>query len=211
LSFQIISIRKVRKKPRCKLTLDTGDFFNFSIDLVVKHKLRKNQTLSQKELDSIVAEQKIIDCKQTAYYYASYKPRTEKQVREKLKEKGFDKNSIQIAIDFLIEFDLLDDRKFAVNYIRNTLQRKPVGKFKIILNLQKKGIDKDIILGTVEQFYPHQNTLALAERAAEKKMRLLKNKDISKQKNSLISFLKGQGFDWDTIKQLIEKLFADER
>jgi len=94
----LISIRKIRRKPRCKLTLDIGDYYEISLDLVVKHQLKKNQTLSENKLKKILTEQKTIDCKQAAYYYASYKPRTEQQVIEKLKQKGFNTPEIKNAI-----------------------------------------------------------------------------------------------------------------
>jgi len=130
-----------------------------------------------------------------------------KQVREKLRGKGFEKEQINQAVKFLYEFDLLDDERFAAGYVQNILNRKAVGKFKISQNLIKKGISKDIIDEAIKKYYPHNDTLDIAFKAAAKKMRLISNKEKSKQKNSLISFLKGQGFDWDTIKQVSEKLF----
>lgn len=208
--FKVISIRKIRRKPRCKLTLDIGDYYEISLDLVVKHQLKKNQTLSENKLKKILTEQKTIDCKQAAYYYASYKPRTEQQVIEKLKQKGFNTPEIKNAINFLKEFDLLDDKRFAENYIKNTLRRKPAGKFKLSADLRQKGIEKDTAAAAIEKVFPHEDTLKLAMEAATKKMRLIAGKEKSKQKTSLISFLKNRGFDWDTIKQVIEKQFEDD-
>ena len=176
----------------------------------MKYKLQKNQSLSQKELDKILAEQNLIDCKQAAYYYASYKPRTEQQVIEKLKQKKFAPTEIKQAIVFLYEFNLLDDKRFAENYIRNTLRRKPAGKFKLSADLRQKGIDKDTATAAVEKVFPHEDTLKLAMEATSKKMRLIAGKEKSKQKTSLISFLNNRGFDWDTIKQVIENKFSDD-
>lgn len=206
---KVASIRKIRRKPRCKLTLDTGDFYEIALDLVVKYKLQKNQRFAQNELENILAEQKIIDCKQAAYYYASYKPRTVRQIKDKLSRKGFDKTQIQPAIDFLTKFNLLGDKKFAENFIRNTLRRKPAGKFKIISLLHQKGIDKGIAANAVETVFPHDKTFDMAREAARKKLHMIAKKEKNKQKTSIISFLKNRGFDWETIRKVNKELFPD--
>jgi regulatory protein len=63
--------------------------------------------------EQIRQQQDIINAKQAAYNYAAYKPRTEFQVRKRLKERGYEDNLVWEAIEFIKKFDLLDDELFA--------------------------------------------------------------------------------------------------
>ena len=67
-------------------------------------------------------EQKIYLVKQTAFNFVSYKPRTEKQIRQKLRDKGYEKEEADLAIEFLIKFDFVDDAKYAKQFIADFLK-----------------------------------------------------------------------------------------
>jgi SOS response regulatory protein OraA/RecX len=77
---------------------------------------------------------------------------------------------------------------------------------KIMNELMKRGIDKDIITEAVKKYFPDENLYDIAMKAAQKKLRLLKNKPSDKAKVSLVNSLKLQGFPnniiWEVIKNL---------
>ncbi len=205
----VVSIIKLKYKPRCRVILDTGDFYDFSTDLILKYSILKNQPFTDKVFNLLNAEQRIIDAKQTAYNYASYKPRTIKQTIEKLKLKEFNPEEIDLAIAFLKDFNLLDDVRFARDFIPMYIKKKPSGKQRIILELYKRGVPKDIIHESIEEYFPEEDNLTIALQAAEKKMRSVSRKPIDKQKSTLASFLQRQGFDWHVIKQTLTHFFRD--
>lgn len=48
--------------------------------------------------------------------------KTEKELRDKLTEKGFEEDTIKRAIEFLKEYNLLNDEKYAEMYIKDRLR-----------------------------------------------------------------------------------------
>lgn len=203
----ITSIVQKKKSSKCKIYFIDESSFECSLDLVVKYALGKNKVIDDKLEKKILSEQRVFDIKQTALNYASYKKRTNFQVKNKLREKGFNSSEIKIAIEFLKEFNLIDDEIYAKNFINDYLQRKPCGKNKLSQELYKRGIPKDLIEKSIEKYFPDDMTYSLANKAAEKKLGAISYKSIEKQKMSLISFLQRQGFHWDIIKKILEKHF----
>ena len=115
----ITSIVQRKNSSKCKIFFNDESSIECSLDLIIKYRLVKNSIIDEKLENAILKEQNIFDIKQTALNYASYKPRTNFQVKNKLKEKGFNSSEIQIAIDFLTEFNLLNDEKYAKIFIKD--------------------------------------------------------------------------------------------
>jgi regulatory protein len=203
----IISVFAKRFGSNCKVSLSNGEELEISIDLVNKYYLSKGKVLDDSILKNIIAEQRIYDIKKSALAYASYKPRTVKQVKTKLRDKEYNNDEIDIAIKFLFNFNLLDDEKFAFNFLKDFLVRKSAGKSKIKMELYRRGVPDYIIEDTIHNHFPENNSLDLARKSAEKKLRMLQNKPPEKQKNSLASYLQRNGYDWDIIKTILNENF----
>ena len=178
-----------------------------SMDLVLKYKLKKELFIESEKIQKILDEQNKIDAKQTSYNYAAYKPRTEFEVRKKLISKKFSEQNIELAIKFLREFDMIDDKKYAENYVRNYFVRKSSGKTKLINDLISKGIDRSLANKIVIAHYPNDKHQEIIKSATEKKLRTISYKPVDKQKKSLESYLLRQGFDWNSIKSVLSEYF----
>ena len=94
-------------------------------------------------------------CKDEALNILSYAMRTEKQVRDKLKEKGFYEEDIEETVSYLKEYSYLDDLKYAVMYIRYAGQ-KGHGRRRIETELAKRGIGKSLM---EDAWYEHEKQL----------------------------------------------------
>lgn len=209
-------MRKIKYLKKRKYTnkflviFDDESQIDCSQDLIFEHSLKIGIAVDDDLYDEIIKKQRGFDLKEVALNYASYKPRTVKQIRDKLKSKQFSEDDILIAIDFLNEFNYLDDLKFSREFIEQTLRKKPAGKVKLKNDLYQKGVEKEVIDQALTEFYPEDESFDLALQAADKKMRMLKTKPEVKQKRSLISFLQGRGFKWDVIKKVLEEYFEED-
>ncbi|MBI5326164.1 MAG: RecX family transcriptional regulator [Ignavibacteriae bacterium] len=208
--LRIISVKAKKNGQSCIICLNDGEAFECSYDLVLKFRLGNNSIISEKILQELKKEQRLYDAKQTAYNFVSYKPRTEKQIRQRLKIKGFENDEANSAIEFLIKFDLVDDIKYAKQFVSDYLKRKSTGKSKLLFELLKKGIDKSLAEDTIEKFYPEENTFEIAMKSIEKKLRLIRHKPMEKQKDSLIRYMQSSGFDWDIIRKVLKKVHFGE-
>lgn len=207
MNLIIKSVSLHKNKRVCIVNLSSDETISLSPDLIVRHGLSKGRAIDDDELTIILREQRIIEIKSAAYNFASYKPRTESQVRQKLKEKGFEIEESDTAINFLYEFDLLDDERFCRQFIQNYLIKKAAGKQKIYFELLKKGIDKSMAANAIEEFFPEDDSYHLALKAAEKKMRMLERKPPEKRKTLMAAYLQRQGFDYTLIRKLVNELF----
>ncbi len=209
--LKIISVKSKKNGQSCVVCLNDGEIFECSYDLILKYKLGNGSIMVPDLLIELKKEQRIFDAKQSAYNYVSYKPRTEKQIRQKLRDKGYEIDESGIAIEFLIKFGLVDDAKFAKQFIADFLKRKSSGKSKIMSELISKGIDKSVAQEALEEYYPHTETFEIALKATNKKLSLIRHKPKEKQKEYLIRYLQSSGFDWEIIRKVLKNIqFGDD-
>jgi len=202
----VAGIEKKRNSGLCIIKLDNLEIIEVSLDLVLKYQIGKNSVISTDIITKLLSEQRKFNIRQSALSYASYKPRTVKQVKEKLILKGFNADETREGIDFLYKFNLLDDKKFAKSFVKDYLKRKPAGEQKLYFELIKKGISKELAKETVKEHFSDVDDFELAMKAAQKKLSMFSNKPDDKKRNSLIAYLARQGFSWEVIRDVIKSI-----
>lgn len=204
----ISQITKAKIKGKCFINYENSEeWMLLDIDVILKYGLKKGLDFTTELQQQVKAEQDLINAKKLAYSYATYKPRSEKQVEKRLAEKDFSRVVIDICINFLKEFNLIDDNRFAYDFAAMYIQKKPSGVALLRQELKAKGINEYLINDVVSQFTDSDLQLELAEKATIKKLRMLKTKPLEKQKNALIQYLQRQGFSWDIISKIIDANF----
>lgn len=69
--------------------------------------------------------------------------RTEKEVRQKLHDKGYEPEEIEETVSFLKEYRYVNDAEYARKYTRVVSSRKSVRQIRC--DLERKGVDRDQI------------------------------------------------------------------
>ena len=82
------------------------------------------------------------ESRKAALKLLEYKGRTEKELREKLAEKGFGEELIEDAVAYAASFGYLDDRRYAQSYILNRQGSK--SRRKLQNELRQKGIGEGV-------------------------------------------------------------------
>lgn len=194
----------------CLVVFQDESYMKINLDLIFKYGLNKDKAVEIEQLKLIENEQNIIDAKQTAYNYAAYKPRTENQVITKLHEKNFPDEVIERSVQFLKQFNLIDDEKFAATFINSVLVRKNTGINKAKIELMKRGIKRNDADYFIEKYYPKNLTNELAMKAAEKKVKIYEKYPIVKRKQMMMGHLMRSGFSIDDAKSVIIKLYHED-
>jgi len=142
------------------------------------------------------AEQKALD-------YLNRSEQYRMGLTSKLLAKGFDKFSIEKALDYLESKKYLDDSRFARIWLNNRRISRAEGRIKLEKELLARGINKDYIKEALDQFFEENPEEELCMRAYRKCMRLKKSQE------KTISYLLKNGF---TLKLIVEtgKLYATE-
>ena len=66
------------------------------------------------------------------------------RLAEKLADRGYAPEAVRDAIAECERRDYVDDRAFARLFVRGVLERKPVGRFRLLQDLIRHGIDGDL-------------------------------------------------------------------
>ncbi len=141
-----------------------------------------------------------------ALRFLSYRTRSEKEIREKLKSKKVEPITIEKIILKLKKYKFIDDVEFAKGWIEGRLRFKPRSLRLIKMELKQKGISDDIIDRIINDKGLMINDLEQAKILVEKRIGRLKGLDKQKIYEKLGRFLASKGFNWDTIKKSIDEI-----
>ncbi len=142
----------------------------------------------------------------SALRFLSYRPRSEKEVRDKLKSKKVESSVIEKIIAKLKEKKFINDEEFARLFVENRLRFKPRSLRLIKIELKQKGISSEIIESRIKnQELGAESDLEQAKKLVQKRIGRLKGLSKEEIYQKLGRFLASKGFDWDTIKQAIDE------
>lgn len=95
-------------------------------------------------------------CKSTALKYVALQMKTEGQVSDYLTRKGFERDEITTAIEFLREYRYVDDEQYCIIYYKEAC-RKGKGRRRIEQELSSKKVERSVIRDTLDAFLSDEN------------------------------------------------------
>ena len=209
--MKITKLGYQKKDPnRVNVYVDEKYVAGIDINDVVKLGIYNGQEISQDELKKIIGESEFGKLFNSALNFLSYRPRSEWEIRHKLKFKTEDGQLIETVIDKLKKIGQVNDVDFAKWYIDQRQTFKPMGRRAVKYELIKKGLINKTINDTLSEQEGQIGDKELAERVAEKFVGRLRKIDynqenIPKTKNKLQRLLASRGFDWEVIDETVEK------
>lgn len=199
-----IAVQKKRKN-RCSIFLD--DEFSFGLDqeIVLHFGLKKGDVLTDQQIEEILLNEEKKRAKDRALNFLFYRNRSEKEIRTKLKDVGYDEIIIEWVISELKRLKFLDDQRFAQSYAQTQMITRPMGEYFLKRELKKKGIDSELIEQTIKKVYEEKDQLSVAIELAQQRKKRYKNIDEKKAKKRVSDFLLRRGFDWDVVSEVMEQ------
>lgn len=197
---EITNLEVQKNNPeRINLYLDDKFYCGISAELVIKNHLKVGLNISKEEIDSLVLEDEKGKALSKAVKYISSNLKTVKQIRDYLKKKEYNPNTIDYVIDKLKEYNYLDDEAYCKAFI-STYSSK-YGKLKLISMLKSKGVSDK----TIDNVFSEEiNMKDSIESVANK---YLKNKERSKETYLKLSrFLYSRGYEFDDINRLVNNI-----
>ena len=88
-----------------------------------------------------------------ALFYLSSREHTEKEIKTKLRGKGYPESEIADAISKLRDADYLSDERYAEVYLYSRMRKNPEGEYLLVMRLVEKGVDKSIASRIVGEFF----------------------------------------------------------
>ena len=138
--------------------------------------------------------------------YCAYQERCHSEVKNKLYEYGLSRGDVDELISKLIEENLLNEERFAVQFAGGKFRIKQWGRVKIRYELRQKQVSdycvKKALAGLDDEDYVH--TL---QRLAEQKLKTLsKEKNIFVKKRKLMDHLRAKGYEPDLVNDWLKQV-----
>ena len=132
----------------------------------------------------------------TALYLLGFKDRTEKELSDKLRDKGYDEEEIEAAIAKCTEYGYINDCRFAAVYARNRMMQK--GDRLIRMELSRKGVSDEVSGSAIDDLSRDES-----EAGFELLNRRYRGQDLSDDsvRRKAFGFLMRRGFSYDSIRQ----------
>ncbi len=201
---KITAIEPQKRNPqRVNVYLD-GEFA-FALSRLVAAWLRVGEELSAEKIASLQAA----DTREQALQYAlrliGYRPRSERELRQRLEQKGWDQTVIQETLDRLRKNGLLDDLQFAQDWIENRQTFRPRSARLLRRELRQKGLDEQTIQQALKELDEEAAAQTLARRQAER----LKGAPARLFHQKLIAYLARRGFSYELASTISQRLWEE--
>lgn len=194
-----------KNKERANIYINEEYAFSISLELVYKENLKLNENVDIERLKTLAKEDNYIRCKNSAIRIVERSYKSEKEMEDKLLLKGYDERTIERTLDFLKEYNFLNDENYARSYVKDKI--KVEGKRKIKFTLIRKGIDDNLIEDELSKVLS-EDLKEVALNLALKKYNTLKKRENDKYKLSqkLYRFLMSKGYDFDLISEVVKEV-----
>ncbi|MBX9184750.1 recombination regulator RecX [Clostridium sp. K04] len=198
-----------RNKERVNIYIDEEYAFSISAELIYKENIKVKDKIDVDSLKKLADEDNYIKCKNTALKTIERTYKSEKELVQKLALKGYDDHIINRTINFMKEYNLLNDNNYATMYVKD--KSRNIGKKKIKYSLLQKGIDEEIIESELEKINNDEVKAIVYEMALKKyKVFSKRENDNYKLTQKLYRFLMGKGYDYDLIKDVVKSIVKSE-
>ena len=196
-------VRQKRNPERVSILLD--EEYAFGLTRIVAAWLQVGQYLSEEKIDSLQAE----DAQEVAYLiaikYLDYRERSETEIRAHLNKRDINERVIEDVIDRLLRSGLVDDHRFAANWVENRLEFRPRGRRALSYELRQKGISEEIIRETLDSI----NDEELAYQAAMKKAKNYQSLEWDEFRKKMLGFLSRRGFSYNITSTILTRVWDE--
>jgi regulatory protein len=122
---RVITAIKVQKRNPQRVNIDLDGEFAFGLSRLVAAWLKPGDQLSEEKINSLIEKDALEVAYQRALDLFSHRPRSEKEVRQRLTEKAFQPDQIDQVVEKLKQANLVRDESFARMWVESRNEFHP--------------------------------------------------------------------------------------
>ncbi len=204
---KVTALRTVRGRgKRVNIFLDGKFAFSLAAEVAAKEGLQVEQVLSDEQIEVLTRSDRFHRCLNAAVRYLGYRPRSESELRERLRQRSFDSDTQETVIARLKEQGLVDDMAFAQFWKDNRESFSPRSRWLTKLELRRKGVDNSIIDQVTDAIDDGDS----AYRAVLSKIHSLPRSDYQDFRRRLGDYLKRRGFSYEVTNHTVERMWQEQ-
>jgi len=139
-----------------------------------------------------------------AFHLLKFRLRSEKEIYQRLKKKGFQEEIASETVRFLKSKGFIDDEIFARAWVESRI-KKPLGLRKIRGELNLKGIDKAIIDSQVNEIKKGYSEPEIVAKIIKDRLRKSEGVETYKAKSRIYGYLLRRGFSSEVIIEAMKE------
>lgn len=190
-----------------------GEFaIGISVYVLQDERLHKGQVLTQADWDRLEAAERGSRAWNAALRLLEVRPRTEREIRDRLRRKEFIPEQIDKVIARLHDLELLNDAQFARLWVANRQNLNPRGAHALRQELRAKGVDRQVADEVIADATNRDSEREACTEVARKALHKYANApDRATFQRRFGGFLQRRGFTFDTIKPILDELWSESR
>lgn len=206
-----MKIDKVQKMPsgKYKIVLDSGDKITTYDDVILEKGLLYHKDISFEDLKELNQKTEYYDIYYKAVKMISVKYRSEKEIREFLKEKELSKEKKEQIVKRLKDTGLINDERYMHSYINDRMHLSSDGPYAIGKYLTSHGIDENKVTKALQEIRTEEIENKIKDLLSKKiKTNHKDSPYVLKQK--LVQTLGNKGFDKTMVASIFDTLEVKE-
>lgn len=203
--MKITSIKtQKRKQDRVSIYIDDQFSFGLSQDIRYKFQLAVGMEITDEFINEILMKEEEKKVLESALNFLSYRARSEKELFTRLTQKEYPNDFIIKAISYCKEYGYINDKEFALSFIRDKTNLNKYGPKKLRYELYKKGVSQNII---DEVLIPDKDSeYEMALELGLKKITRYKNDNKDAVYRKLGGFLQRKGYSSDIVYKVLREI-----
>lgn len=199
-----------KRRDRVSIFADGEYVLGLSKETLLRAALRVGDELSPSRITALTADETLHQARSSALRLLARRPRSERELRDRLKENEFDDATIGHVIAGLTEAGLVNDAEFARMYVRDALALRPQGEIQLRQKLLLLGVARPLIDEVLRGILPgvdeEQMALTLACRYLAKSRSGTSPDDQHKRRQRVTAMLARRGYAWTVINRVLKSL-----
>lgn len=202
----ITRIAPQRDPDRVSIYLDGQFVLGLGAAIAEERGLRVGQILAVEQVAGLREQDELGKAVDKALAFLTARPRSIREVRDRLKEKEIPPATIDAVVARLESWGYVGDEGFARYWIENRSANQPRGKRLLRQELWRKGVERETVDQALDAAELDEEGAALA--LARKRINQLRALDEQTQRRRLAAFLQRRGYDWPTVKRALDRLLS---
>jgi len=198
---------QIQKKNKERVNIFLNDEYAFSLALSVAMGLNKGQVLSAVDVKTLQADDEVKRAYAAAVNLLGYRARSIAEVAQRLQQRKFSERAITQTTERLEREGYLNDSSFGQAWVESRQRSSPRGARALRYELQRKGIDREIIEEVFAEVELDEENAAW--HALQPKIERWRSLDNFQFRQKASSFLARRGFGLDIVRPAVERAWQE--
>ena len=201
----VTAVERQHRRRRVNVFVDGHFALALGAELAAERDVQPGRALTPDELAALAEAEARRSALESAMRLLSYRPRSERELGDRLARKGFGRAVIDETVERLRGLGYLNDEVFARFWTETRQALRPRSRRLLASELRRKGVASS----EAEEATAGISDEEAAYQAASRRLRALRGLEYRSFRERLGRFLTSRGFSYDVARRTIERSWAE--